>query len=570
MSSGDKTNTIKLSSKIKNNIEFYKKTNNIIVFHNSELNSTGFYADYFIHKYPKNFIYNSNKLYHFNNVYWKIDDNKSIINNFIDTIMYKDIQTELSKYNDYLQDYLQDDNKKSLEHWANVSKYRQTAQKLRNIKFRIDLIKDIQFKLNNDDIIFDNKPYLYAFNNKIFNIQTGEIIKPNYEDYISITTGYDYTDKNIDELKIQLNKIIDTIFKQEDIKKLYLTLLSTGLSGIPLEKFIIANGSGGNGKGLLNELTEIMMGNYCYILPSQILLQNIKTGANVEIFNMNKKRLVITREPDDEQLLNCSTIKEICGGNNINARDLYSSNTKTTLNLTLIMECNKKPKLSETTDAMARRILDIPFKSKFVDKCNYDKMNEKQKEGVYIINQYYKTNDFKEKYKIALFHILLEHHIEYCKNDNILPMTDEIIQRNNDYLKNSNEMINFMLDNYIITDNENDKITLKDIYNKYKYSDLYCNLSKLKKRASSFKNFILEIQENTYLKNFIIQIQDKYYLTNIIEQIIENNTTTNTTTTTNKTKDIYDDNDDIDKEELNKREKFLNNINKVNKHGLDT
>ena len=45
-------------------------------------------------------------------------------------------------------------------------------------------------------------------------------------------------------------------FWQPEIKKLYLTILSTGLDGLQLEKFVLANGGGGNGKGLLNEFTK--------------------------------------------------------------------------------------------------------------------------------------------------------------------------------------------------------------------------------------------------------------------------------------------------------------------------
>jgi phage/plasmid-associated DNA primase len=49
-----------------------------------------------------------------------------------------------------------------------------------------------------------------------------------------------------------------------------MTILSSGLDGIPLEKFVLANGGGGNGKGLLNELTQFMLGKYAYVLPANV------------------------------------------------------------------------------------------------------------------------------------------------------------------------------------------------------------------------------------------------------------------------------------------------------------
>ena len=68
------------------------------------------------------------------------------------------------------------------------------------------------------------------------------------------------------------------------------------------------------------------------------------------------------------------------------------------LKCTLIMECNEKPRLNEVSDAVSRRIIDIPFKSTFVDKDIYDKLKDNQKENIFIVNPYYKSKEFKEKY----------------------------------------------------------------------------------------------------------------------------------------------------------------------------
>ena len=63
-----------------------------------------------------------------------------------------------------------------------------------------------------------------------------------------------------------------------------------------------------------------MFGDYGYVLPSNILLNTLKTGSNPELANCNFKRFVLVREPDDNHKLNCATIKELTGGNKINAR----------------------------------------------------------------------------------------------------------------------------------------------------------------------------------------------------------------------------------------------------------
>jgi phage/plasmid-associated DNA primase len=182
-----------------------------------------------------------------------------------------------------------------------------------NFKKRDEIIKDILCILSNDNIKFDNEPYLYAFENKIFDLRIGEFIKPKPEYYISISCGYDYIEDD-ENNKDVLNKLLDSIFPQPELKKLYLTILSTGLDGFSLEKFILANGRGGAGEGVINELTQHMLGNYAYVLPSHILLKEMKTGSNPEVANMLNKRFVIAREPDRNLQFNCATIKEITGG----------------------------------------------------------------------------------------------------------------------------------------------------------------------------------------------------------------------------------------------------------------
>jgi hypothetical protein len=45
---------------------------------------------------------------------------------------------------------------------------------------------------------FDENPYLFAFNNVVFDLKEGKIIHPNPKQMISLTTGYDYDLNMID------------------------------------------------------------------------------------------------------------------------------------------------------------------------------------------------------------------------------------------------------------------------------------------------------------------------------------------------------------------------------------
>ena len=280
---------------------------------------------------------------------------------------------------------------------------------------------------------------------------------------------------------------------------------------MPLENFVIANGGGGNGKGLLNEFVEYMLGDYAYVLPSHILLNKIQSGSNPEMANMHKKRFVIAKEPDSELKFNTSTLKDITGGGNINARLNYSNNTKTILNLTLILECNDKPKLKESNDADAliRRILDIPFKNKFVDKSIYDELTEDEKKAVYLKNDYFKTTEFKDKFRQALFFVMVDHYKNYLINGRHLPIPEEILKRNRAYLASSDELYNWLEDKYEHTDNKKDIIKIKSLFEDYKTSQYFENLTKEQKRKNNYKSFVEKLESNFFIKKYVKENKDK-------------------------------------------------------------
>lgn len=475
--------------------------------------STGYIADLFKICYNDKFIFSNGKLYHFNNTYWEIDDkNKSILNNFVDTTFHNFLLEELHYFD--INAPVKDT--KHVE--IIVQKRSEINREIRDIKGRTNVIKDIINKLTDNKIIFDENPYLFAFENKIYDLKQSKFIEPKAEQYISITTGYKFSDENQDAKKVELENLLKTIFPDPDILNLYLTILSTGLDGIPLEKFVLANGEGGNGKGLLNDLVLCTLGNYGYVMPVNVLLEKIKTGCNPEVANLNKKRFVISREPDKNSVFNNGTIKDLTGGDEIAARTLYSENTVVRLCLTLLLECNNKPKLSEILRAEIRRILDMPFKNKFVDKQTYKNLDEEEKKTTFLINTTYKTNDFKKDYRQAFFLILIDYHKEFLKNNRELNVPDEIIQRNNDYFKKSDDLFNWLDNTYTKTNDVKDIIKLKDVYKLFTTSEYYNNLTKAQKRENNYKTFVENLEKNIFLKKYVRQNKDKVYvLTNYKE-----------------------------------------------------
>ena len=81
-------------------------------------------------------------------------------------------------------------------------------------------------------------------------------------------------------------------------------------------------------------------------------------------------------------------------------------------------------------------------------------------------------------------------------------------ERNNAYLKSSDELLNWFEDHFEKTENKKDIIKLKTVYTKFTCSN-YFNLNKIQKRQSNYKNFVEKLEANIFLKKFITTDKDK-------------------------------------------------------------
>ena len=356
----------------------------------------------------------------------------------------------------------------------------------KNIKAKIDRLKTLSFKKDiiitykeygvNNNIKFDDKWWLFGFNNTVYDMEDEMFREYKYEDYVSITTGYDWREPTQSEIDT-LWGLINSIMPIKEERDAYLQILSTCIDGRCIEKFIVFNGSGGNGKGVMDDLLLSMLGNYGLLGNNGILFESSKTGSNPEKANLHKKRLVLFREPPEKKKFENAVVKELTGGGIFSARTHHEKEAEKELNLTMIVECNKRPLFSEEpTNADVRRIIDIYFRSTFDTNDN----NIDHTKYIFKADPYYKTKDFQNKHKFALFKILIDEHKKFYKqNNSILSMPQSIINRTNTYLEMSCNIVQWFKENY--EECENEYVKILDIYDKFKKSEYFDEIPKIEK-----------------------------------------------------------------------------------------
>lgn len=478
-------------------------------------------AKWFLKCFPKKFITVKNVSYFYTGYIWKQCDKKlSELHTFIADTFFSFIVRLyaywLNKLNSELTGATKEEDKEAIRKKILVlgEVHKTDIIKLHALQNRNELVNDIVIHSTNNDIEFNKEHHLFAFKNVIFDLRENKIIDPNPLYYISMCAGYDY-DFNYPKERIdELRKLIETIHQNQEIREYYLSIISTSLTGIHPQYFFVFTGAGSNGKGSTNKLIMKTIGDeegcYGYTAEGTLLTESIKGGsgsANQAIANMHQKRLIIAQEPKKDGKLQMDTVKRITGENQLNARGLYSTNTKTELYNTLILEANTIPKTDEVSDAVIRRLRIVPFLTKAMNKTDYEL--EEDKTNKCIKNTWYDDDRFRDQFKQAFFEILRP----YCKaffERGDIPEQPEICRKaTNAHLAISDDMNAWILDNYEECPDAT-PIKLKEIYEYFKGTEAYLSLSKTAKRGFNMATFCDKLSSSPFIAK-CIKMRKEYY-----------------------------------------------------------
>jgi hypothetical protein len=325
--------------------------------------------------------------------------------------------------------------------------------------------------LCDNSIEFDCDKNLFGCNNGVLDLKEGVFRPARFDDYITWSCGYNFTPcfagvqyqeveessgdivlhtvgKNIDPdgYFADIALVMEQIFPDDEVRQLMLFIMSTGLSGNAVEKFFVFNGAGRNGKGVLTEFMNSILGRYFSYVSPLVITENQKkkssAQANPEIAKLDRVRYGIMKEPPENQLIQNSQVKDMTGGGELQARQNYSNNTRVRLNLTLGMEVNVKLNFAENPkDADAERIVDILFGSFFTADVS---LHDPEKH-IYPLNGNLKTDEWRFSHRNAMLNILFSYQLRFRNEgkgviDRYVPMS--VKNRTMEYLQNSYDIHN--------------------------------------------------------------------------------------------------------------------------------
>jgi P4 family phage/plasmid primase-like protien len=335
--------------------------------------------------------------------------------------------------------------------------------------FRLELSgkSSVKEMMDSNPMIFAFKDSLYDFN-KVDGVVVGHrSIEPT--DYIVTTCGYNYPQRN-HVVRQQIEKVLKGIWGKQgqygdsgETFEYVMKILSSTLCGTRwMEAFYILTGSGRNGKGLLFELLQAVMGDYYYQLPVQVLTTKIDNprAPNPDIANLVGKRLACSSEPEANEKLHEGTIKYMTGGDKLTGRALYGAPIQFKPQFGLFLQCNNIPNFNGITRGGVMRNVVIPFPFEFKSKPE----TSREKKGDAMIKDVLcKSSEWRDE----MFYLLLDHfELVRGKSTDAIPMPALVKDRTDEYVSENNLIGVWWAENYIKAEGE--YVLSKEAYNDFK------------------------------------------------------------------------------------------------------
>lgn len=444
----------------------------------------------------RGYIYADDKLHRFNGTYWEAINSEYVYN--LLEVVYRKLKSTIEDKDIVPQ----------IGDAAAIEKLKKDLLRkicvLKKQSYSKSLFEYIKSKYHKLESPFNNNIFLIGFTNGVYDLEEASFRTARKEDYISFVCPCEYSASDDEDIAF-VQSYMAKIMPVEDERELLLLLLSTCLSGYVLDNFVCCTGLGSNAKDtLFNYMLREVLGPYFYRASNTVLTQRAMSDLNVGIANMDKKRAIIFSETSDASTINCALIKELTGGNEVNARGLYSSNTKVNLHGTMFILCNDKPMLDKVDEAIVRRLITFRFRSTFKSQVFLDECSLSDGENyVYLGDNEVKSTTFLQRYRLPFMNMLLPYFQKFKEAGytiNKVPESSKAQSRM--YMEQSDPLYNWFSSTYRKTNEKSDVIKLKDVFNELRMSEYYLNLTKMDKRKLTYASLVEYVEKSPLLRMF--------------------------------------------------------------------
>ena len=352
-----------------------------------------------------------------------------------------------------------------------VAKIRDIMIKLKRTNDKNNIMREAMELFYDNEFIknMDNNRYLLGFNNGVVDFKN-KVFRDGYpQDYITKTTGINYIAYSPDnsETKKTGEEILDfmeKLFPIPDLNRYMWDHLASCLIGTNMNQtFNVYHGSGSNGKSILADLMSVTLGEYKGTVPITLVTEKRGSigGTSSEVAQLKGVRYAVMQEPSKGVKLNEGTMKELTGGDALQARALYCESETFDPQFKLVVCTNNLFDIQSNDDGTWRRIRKCDFVAKFVDDG----------EAHTDDTPYVFPKDKALKEKLPLFAPIFASMLvmRAFQTDGVVKDCEYVMNASNKYRNGQDHIAAFVSDMVIKTGVPTDKIKKTAVSNAFKF-----------------------------------------------------------------------------------------------------
>lgn len=219
----------------------------------------------------------------------------------------------------------------------------------------------------------DADPWLLACKNGVIDLRSGKIWPGKPKNLITRASPHEYTPGNTKPPL--LNKVLDAIFLgNQELIDYFQRLIGYSITGLTLlHLFVVCFGFGRNGKSLLFELFQYVMGPLAGAIRPELLLDQGRTAnpnaPNAAVMALKGIRIAIASETNEGAKISTAQTKNLASSDTKVGRHPHDKHeTRFTPTHTLFLLTNNKPHAPAHDFAFWERVVLLPFEAVFVNR----------------------------------------------------------------------------------------------------------------------------------------------------------------------------------------------------------
>lgn len=310
----------------------------------------------------------------------------------------------------------------------------------------------------------DNNPMLMCFTNGVVDFERKIFRKGTPEDYLTKCTkikfiGFDYVENDI---FYEIHSFMEQLFPCTELLHYMWEHLASILVGKQKDQTIhMYNGAGQNGKSVLVNLMGMVLGEYKGDVPLTLLTQTRTKigGLSPELLELKGTRMAVIQEPSLGDVINEGVMKQLTGGDKVQARSPYNLTTTIFIPQFKLIICSNHLMLIKTQDhGTWRRVRVVEFESLFTDNPVHNNVL-KPFQFLLDLDIADKFETWKELFAVLLIKIAFntEGRIQKCA---------KVMDASMKY-KHSQDAVSDFVNKFVVRDTDDNYVLKLALYEKY-------------------------------------------------------------------------------------------------------